>query len=126
MPVSVIYAGDSVIVLFMLVVSGSSISGCFPIVLATIPSETLPRQYIAQAIELVGGIGELAGGFLDPAVASWSADRFGLQAPFIIAGIAAQAGGLIAFFLHETAPARLHKNIPPIENVHFRSANIFC
>ena len=79
--------------------------GCFPVVLATIPSETVPRQYIAQTLGLVIGIGELVGGFVAPVVAGWSADQFGLQAPFLIAAGAAVSGGLIAFLLAETAPA---------------------
>ncbi|MEO5998206.1 MAG: MFS transporter, partial [Chitinophagaceae bacterium] len=79
MPFGVIYAGKSFGSLSLLVLLGSSIMGCFPIVFATIPSETLPRQYIAQTLGLVIGIGELAGGVVAPLVAGWSADKFGLH-----------------------------------------------
>jgi MFS family permease len=109
MPLSVIYFGKNSVSLSALVLFGTSISGCFPIVLATIPSETIPRQYIAQTMGLIGGIGELMGGFVAPAVAGRSADQFGLDAPFLIAAGAALFGGLTAFLLYETAPALLNK-----------------
>ena len=118
MPLSVIYYGDGFVNLSALVLLGASIMGCFPIVLATIPSETMPRKNIAQTLGLVMGIGELTGGFAAPAVAGWSADEFGLQAPFFIAAGAALSAGLIAFLLDETAPAPLKKknnNISPLE-----------
>jgi sugar phosphate permease len=115
MPISVIYSGKNFLSLAPLVLLGSSISGCFPIVLATIPSETMPRQYIAQTLGLVGGIGELVGGFIAPAAAGWSADQFGLHAPFFIAAGAAISAGLMAFLLRETAPTPLNKkNSKPI------------
>lgn len=62
------------------------------------------------------GIGELVGGFVAPAVAGWSADQFGLDAPFLIAAGAAIVGGLMAFLLYETAPAILNKknNTKPV------------
>jgi MFS family permease len=107
MPLSVIYLGKNFVSLSTLVLLGTSITGCFPIVLATIPSETIPRQYTAQTLGLVMGVGELVGGFAAPAIAGWSADRFGLHAPFLIAAGAAVSAGLIAFLLRETAPALL-------------------
>ncbi|HEX8278200.1 MAG TPA: MFS transporter [Segetibacter sp.] len=109
MPLSVIYFGSSFISLSPLLLLGASTMGCFPIVLATIPSETMPRLYIAQTLGLVMGIGEVVGGFITPAVAGWSADQFGLHAPFLIATGATLGGGLIAFFLYETAPTLLNK-----------------
>lgn len=109
MPLSVIYSVNSFAGLWPLVLFGAAITGCYPIVLATIPSETIPRQYIAQTLGLVMGIGELAGGFAAPAIAGWSADQFGMQVPFLIATGTAFCAGLIAFLLYETAPAILNK-----------------
>ena len=109
MPLSVVYLGNDFNSLAPLVLLGASTMGCFPIVLATIPSETVPRQYLAQTMGFVMGIGELVGGFAAPAIAGWSADKFGLQAPFLIAAAAAFVAALIAFLLHETAPAVLNK-----------------
>lgn len=123
MPLSVIYSGKSFVNLSVLVLLGTSIAGCFPIVLATIPSETMPRQYIAQTLGLVGGIGELVGGFVAPAVAGWSADHFGLQAPFLIAAAAAFSAGLMAFLLLETAPALLNKKNNDTKSVAIQQSN---
>jgi MFS family permease len=109
MPLSVVYLGNGFSSLVPLVIFGASTMGCFPIVLATIPSETVPRQYLAQTMGFVMGIGELVGGFAAPAIAGWSADKFGLHAPFLIAAGAALIAGLVAFLLIETAPAIVAK-----------------
>ena len=111
MPLAVVYAGNSFASLAPLVLLGATTMGCFPIVLATIPSETVPRLYIAQTLGLVMGIGELVGGFAAPAIAGWSADQFGLQAPFLIAAGAAFIAGIIAFLLIETAPIKTKNKI---------------
>ena len=109
MPLGVVYWGQGFASLSMFVLLGTSIAGCFPDVLATIPSETIPHQYIAQTLGLVMEIGELVGGFAAPSIAGWWADRFGLQAPFLIAAGAALSAGMVAFFLYETAPSLLNK-----------------
>lgn len=109
MPLGIIYCGKSFVSISILVLLGACIMGCLPIVLATIPSETMPHQYIAQTLGLIIGIGELMGGFATPAIAGWSADQLGLQAPFLIAAGAAFSAGLIAFLLYETAPVILNK-----------------
>ncbi|POY35246.1 MFS transporter [Solitalea longa] len=117
MPLCLIYSENGFAGLSSLLLLGNCLSGCFPIVLATIPSETMPRQYIAQTIGLVGGIGELAGGFAAPAIAGWAADQFGLQAPFFIASAAALCAGLTASLLQETAPSLLNKKSNDIKPV---------
>ena len=104
MPLIVIYSRASFVSLSAFVLIGASVLGCFPIVLATIPSETMPRQYIAQTMGLIMGMGELVGGFIAPTIAGWSADQFGLHTPFLLAASAAISAGFIAFLLRETAP----------------------
>jgi MFS family permease len=115
MPLAVVYAANAFGSLAPLVILGATTMGCFPIVLATIPSETVPRQYLAQTLGLVMGIGELVGGFAAPAIAGWSADKFGLQAPFLIAAGASLVAGIIAFLLIETAPVKVRKTKEDIE-----------
>jgi MFS family permease len=117
MPLSVVYAGNDLGSLAPLVLLGATTMGCFPIVIATIPSETVPRQYLAQTLGMVMGIGELVGGFAAPAIAGWSADKFGLQAPFLIAAGAALVAGITAFLLIETAPVKVKKTQEEIELV---------
>ena len=117
MPLAVVYAGNSFNSLAPLVLLGATAMGCYPIVLATIPSETVPRQWLAQTMGLVMGIGELVGGFAAPAIAGWSADKFGLHAPFLIAAGAAFCASAIALLLIETAPAVLNKKAVKSESV---------
>jgi MFS family permease len=116
-PLSVIYFGKTFFSVSLILMFGASIIGCFSIVLATIPSETMPRQYIAQTLGLVMGFGELVGGFAAPVMAGWLADQFGLQAPFLMASGAALAAVLISFLLYETAPALLNKKNNEIKPV---------
>jgi len=109
MPLSVVFAGNDFGPVALLVLLGATTMGCFPVVLATIPSETVPHKYIAQTLGLVMGIGELVGGFAAPALAGWSADRFGMNAPFFIAAGAVLIAASVGFLLIETAPAKLRK-----------------
>ena len=74
MPLSVLYLGNDFSGLAPLVIFGASTMGCYPIVLAIIPSETVPRQYLAQTMGFVMGIGELIGGFAAPAIAGCPPD----------------------------------------------------
>jgi MFS family permease len=109
MPLAVVYGENNFGSLAPLIFLGATTMGCFPIVLAIIPTETVPKQYLAQTMGFVMGIGELVGGFVAPAIAGWSADKFGLHAPFLIAAGAALIAALIAFLLIETAPAKVKK-----------------
>ncbi len=106
MPLGVVYGGMDFGSLAPLLLFGAITMGCYPIVLAIIPTETVPRQYLAQTMGFVMGIGELVGGFAAPAIAGWSADVFGLRAPFFIAAGAACIAGLLALLLIETAPIK--------------------
>jgi MFS family permease len=107
MPLSVVFGGNDFGPVALLVLLGATTMGCFPIVLATIPSETVPHKYLAQTLGLIMGIGELVGGFAAPAIAGWSADAFGLNAPFFIAAGAVLIAAFVGFLLIETAPVKL-------------------
>jgi MFS family permease len=76
--------------------------GAFPIVLGTVPSETVPIHSVGKAIGLVAGAGELFGGVLMPFVCGILADKFGLQAPFYVSALAAIVALLVSFSLIET------------------------
>jgi len=71
MPLGGVYMGKDFSTVAPFILIGASTMGCFPIVLATIPSETVPRQFLAQTMGFVMGIGELVGGFGAPAIAGW-------------------------------------------------------
>jgi MFS family permease len=85
---------------------GWALNGCFPLFMATVPSETIKSGHIATALALVMATGEVFGGVLSPFFAGLAADRFGLEAPlWIICGFAVAAGA-VATQLTDTAPIK--------------------
>ena len=106
-PASALYYQGSSWVLAALIFVGWSASGAMPLIMATIPSETLPLRYIASATGLVVGLGEVIGGVSAPMLAGRAADIYGLQAPLYMQAGCALVAGLIALALKETAPVRL-------------------
>jgi MFS family permease len=106
-PLAALYFHGSLYLLGTLIFIGWAASGTFPLFMATIPSETIPARYIATAVGLSVGIGEVLGGVSAPAVAGSAADRYGLSAPLLIQAGCALLGALLALALKETAPRRL-------------------
>ncbi len=106
-PAAALYFQGSNYGLAALIFLGWSASGAIPIFMATIPAETLPPRYIATALGLVMGLGELIGGVSAPSLAGMAADHYGLQVTMLIMGGCAVAGALLSLLLVETAPAKL-------------------
>ncbi|MGO9993901.1 MAG: MFS transporter [Steroidobacteraceae bacterium] len=112
-PAAALYFDGSAYALAALVFLAWSASGTMPLLMGTIPSETIPARYVATALGMVMGLGEVLGGVSAPAVAGWAADRYSLLVPlFMQAGCAVIAAAL-ALFLTETAPARLAQRAAP-------------
>jgi MFS family permease len=112
-PLAVVYYTGSPYALAALVFLGWSASGTMPLLMGTIPSETIPARYLATAMGLVIGVGEVLGGVSSPAIAGWAADHYSLQVPmFMEAGCAVIAAAL-GLVLTETAPARLARQAAP-------------
>lgn len=89
---------------FIAFAAGAAITGVFPMVMATIPSEVVTAGLTATALSLTMGISEVLGGAAGPPVAGILADHFGLGAAmWIIVGISV-AVALCALLLRETAP----------------------
>ncbi|GGN30173.1 MULTISPECIES: MFS transporter [Marinomonas] len=103
-PLSVLYMAESqaymMISLFLFYFG----LGAIPIVMATVPSESVPRQYVVGTLGLVMGITELMGGFLGPSISGVLADMYGLVAPFYFAAALAGLAFLGSFMLLETSP----------------------
>ncbi len=59
-------------------------TGMATLITATIPSESVPARSVTTAIGLVMAIGTVGGGIASPAVAGWSADRWGNAAPLFM------------------------------------------
>jgi MFS family permease len=93
--------------------------GMFPIYMATVPSESVPREISGTAVGIPQGVGELLGSAVMPTVAGIVADRFGLFAPIWMAAVAALIVGVVALFYIETAPRRLARmKTPPTPEDH--------
>jgi MFS family permease len=109
----VLYFDGSLYVLAALIFFGWSASGTMPLLMGTIPSETIPARYVATALGMVMGLGEVLGGVGSPAIAGWAADHHGLRVPVLMEAGCALIAAVLALFLTETAPARLvHRTIP--------------
>jgi predicted MFS family arabinose efflux permease len=91
-------------VLFILFGLAAAVSGIYPIVMATIPAETVSPSRVATVMGLTMGLGEVVGGVLSPGLAGLLADRFGLTA-IVWVLLAISLGIVVASFgLEETAP----------------------
>ncbi|WP_131738243.1 MFS transporter [Actinomadura roseirufa] len=107
-PIAVVYVGNPVLLGALMIVTYTGL-GCFTLIMATIPAETVPRAALATALGVIMGVGELAGGFLGPLVAGWASDTWGLQAAMFIAAGGAVIVVALSFALRETAPAVLRR-----------------
>ena len=97
-------SGTAIMPIILCIAVGAAISGVFPMVMATVPSEIAPRALTATALSLTMGISEIVGGDYAPPIAGRLADGWGLSAPiWLLVGLAL-ATGLLAFGLRETAP----------------------
>jgi len=105
-----LYVGNGLGPLIALVFVGCLTLGTVPLFMATIPLESVPSGDAASATALVMGVGQIAGGFLGPALGGILADRWGLSVPLWMASGAAVLAGLLALRLTETAPRRAAVN----------------
>lgn len=101
-PLGVLYGPNDAVTVGVLMLTGWLAAGTFSIFMATIPAESVPPASFGAAIGLVGGAGELIGGFGGPPAAGLLADRFGLAAPFVVMTLLALAATALAAGLRET------------------------
>ena len=104
LPLAALYFAGSLWGLAALFFVGWAVTGIFPLFMATVPSESVPTRYLATALGVCMGTGEILGGVLSPVIAGYAADQFGLHAPLWIMLGLALASGVIALGLRETAP----------------------
>jgi ACS family hexuronate transporter-like MFS transporter len=106
LPLGLLYlAGASMLGNIVFIILGTGLSGVFPLVMATIPSEVVGPARTTTALSLTMGISEIVGGVFAPSIAGRVADAHGLGATlWILTGLVA-AIILAALFLRETAPA---------------------
>ncbi|WP_448955851.1 MFS transporter [Labrys neptuniae] len=111
-PGAAIFLVTPLALLLPAVAIGFLVTGCFPLFMATIPSETVPSHFIATALGFIIGLGNLIGGFGAPTAAGMAGDVFGVSAPLWIAAALLLGAGLVSFLLNETAP-RIVGRMPP-------------
>ncbi|MEU3962767.1 MFS transporter [Streptomyces buecherae] len=107
-PLAVVYVDNPLLLGAVIVLTYTGL-GCFTLIMATIPAETVPRGALATALGLVMGVGELTGGVLAPLAAGWASDTWGLETAMYISAGGAAAVVLLAFGLRETAPRVLRR-----------------
>jgi cyanate permease len=113
-PLGALFVDQPLWAVFVLFGLGAAISGCFPLAMATIPSETVPPQQLATVLGLTMGLGEIIGGVAAPWLAGVAADASGLQATlWIMLGLVVATCGL-ACFIQETAPRVLQRRLVAI------------
>jgi predicted MFS family arabinose efflux permease len=111
-PMAALYWGGSMWILGALLFIGWLANGICPLLMATIPSETIPARYVATTAGLVQGLGEIIGSSVGAWAAGRAADAFGLPVTMWIMGACALIGTLLALLLKETAPVKAIKALP--------------
>jgi MFS transporter, ACS family, hexuronate transporter len=108
-PLAAMYWGGSLWILGVLLFLGWLANGTCPLLMATIPSETIPARYVATTAGLVQGFGEITGAAGGAWAAGRAADQYGLQVTMWIMGACALVATVLALLLKETAPVKVGK-----------------
>jgi len=103
-PLGAMFFAGPVWLLGAIFVVGWLVTGTMPLSMSTVPAESVTPLYMASALGVCMGAGELIGGVLAPWLAGRAADASTLHAPLWILTGLALAAGLVAFGIRETAP----------------------
>jgi predicted MFS family arabinose efflux permease len=95
-----------------LVFVGSLAGGCFPLVLAVVPSESVQATRVAISVGIVQAACEIAGGMFAPALLGWSADIHGIAVPLFGSLLACPLAAFVALALDETVRDKHSKPRP--------------
>jgi MFS transporter, ACS family, hexuronate transporter len=106
-PLAALYFQGSTVALGALMFIGWTATGAFPLFMGVIPGETIPAKYAATAMGLVVCAGEVVGGFGITSLAGKIADLSSRETAILMQAGCALIGGLLCFFLVETAPAKI-------------------
>jgi MFS transporter, ACS family, hexuronate transporter len=106
-PLAALYWGGSMWSLGVLLFIGWLANGISPLLMATIPAETIPARHVATTAGLVQGIGEIIGAAGGAWAAGRAADTFGLPVTMWIMGVCAVIAGTLSLLLKETAPVKV-------------------
>jgi ACS family hexuronate transporter-like MFS transporter len=112
-PMAALYWRGSIWILGLLLFVGWLANGICPLLMATIPSETIPARYVATTAGLVQGLGEIIGASGGAWAAGRAADAFGLPVTMWAMGACALVATALALLLKETAPIKTGKTLSP-------------
>lgn len=103
-PFGIMAAGTSLILMIPCMLIGFAATGATPLLMATIPAETIPSTRVAAVVGLVMGFAEIFAGISGPLLGGVVADAYGLGATLWLQVGFIAAMFVLASFLHETAP----------------------
>jgi len=103
-PLAPLFVGNEPAALIGFVFVGCMALGTVPLIMATVPLESVSPRDASSATGLVMGLGQIAGGFCGPMLGGLLADQWSLSVPLWIAAIAAVLAALLCARLSETAP----------------------
>jgi len=106
-PLTVLFWGGSTWSLGVMLFIGWLTIGVTPLLMATIPAETLPVRYVATVAGLVQGFGEITGAAGGAWIAGRAADTYGLSITMWIMCACALIAGILALLIKETAPIKV-------------------
>ncbi|HTB66343.1 MAG TPA: MFS transporter [Steroidobacteraceae bacterium] len=104
LPLAALFFSGSVWSLAVIFFVGWTVTGIFPLFMATVPAESVATGHIATALGVCMGTSEIIGGVLSPIIAGSAADKFGLGAPLWMMLGFTLAAVFVALGLRETAP----------------------
>lgn len=105
-PLGVALAGSSMAVLLVCLLIGFLATGVTPLVMATIPTETVPGYHATTTVGLSIGVTEILAGLIGPLIGGVLADRYGLSATLWLQVGLLITAFVLSFFLIETMPRR--------------------
>ncbi len=103
-PLSSVIFPQSPAIISILLFLGCFTFGAIPVVMSTVPMESVSLGMRATAVALVLGTGQLLGGVLGPSLGGRLADSLGPETPLIMAAGFAGLAAIISLLLSETRP----------------------
>jgi MFS family permease len=106
MPLAALYDTGSLAALAACIFIGSALIGAAALTYATIPCESAPAEATSTVIGVILAVSAVVGGVAGPSVAGWSADRWGLAAPLVLALACCAVSAVLCTALKESAPRK--------------------
>jgi predicted MFS family arabinose efflux permease len=105
-PLGTLLAGPNPWIIGAMLMLGCQMLGTFPLVMATVPQESVAASDGATATGLVIAVAQMGGGAVGPIAAGWLSEHVGSGAPMALATVLALIATGLAPFIRETRPPR--------------------